>query len=114
MLMVSNPSRGGARAAVRNVNSNASGLERAAKRCRLLAAAASLAGHLISNFTISCLIHPGHQKKKKKKAKAKRSDFFTRILGFPIQRNAGYLFFSKIQAQSGVLCGLWLMADELG
>ena len=25
-----------------------------------------------------------------KKAKAKRSDFFTRILGLPIERNAGY------------------------
>jgi hypothetical protein len=43
MLMVSNHSCGGARAAVGNVNSNASGLERAAKRYRLLAAAASLA-----------------------------------------------------------------------
>ena len=52
MLMVSNHSCGGARAAVGNVNSNASGLERAAKRYRLLAAAASLAGHLISKFTI--------------------------------------------------------------
>jgi hypothetical protein len=27
-----------------------------------------------------------------KKAKAKRPDFFTSILGFPIQRNAGYRF----------------------
>jgi hypothetical protein len=45
MLMVSNPSRGDARAAVGNVNSNVSGLERAAKRCRPLAADASLAAH---------------------------------------------------------------------
>ena len=47
MLMVANPnpSRAGVRAAVGNVNKNASGLERAAKRYRLLAEAAFLAGH---------------------------------------------------------------------
>ena len=39
------PSRVGVCAAVGNVNRNASGLERAAKRNRLLAAAASLAVH---------------------------------------------------------------------
>jgi hypothetical protein len=33
----------------------------------------------------------------KKKAKAKRSDFFTRILGFPIQRNAGYTLPAVVQ-----------------
>ena len=47
MLMVANPnpSRAGVRAAVGNVNRNVSGLERAAKRYRVLAEAASLAGH---------------------------------------------------------------------
>ena len=47
MLMVANPnpSRAGVRAAVGNVNRSVSGLERAAKRYRVLAEAASLAGH---------------------------------------------------------------------
>ena len=48
MLMAANPnpSRVGVRAAVGNVKRNASGLERAAKRYRLPAeAASSLAGH---------------------------------------------------------------------
>ena len=45
MLMVSNPSRGDTRVAVKNVNSNVSGLKRAITQYRLLAAAASLAGH---------------------------------------------------------------------